>query len=271
LHGAYLGVLRVAGQLGSVSIPSIDLNADIGEHDGDGYSRDAAILSVVSSANIACGVHAGSRSVMKRTIAMAYENGVSIGAHPSYPDRPGFGRREIELPFESIAESFITQIQAMVECCELEGAILRYVKPHGALYNRAARDEKLADLLTGCVLAIDDSLALLGLSGSVAQTAARKRDAFFAREAFIDRGYLANGTLVPRTEKGALIADPQLAADRAVRIARDKKIEAVDGTLIDLEADSLCVHGDSEHALETVTAARTALENAGFTIAPFAK
>ena len=271
MHGAYLGDSRVAGQPGSVSIPSIDLNADIGEHDGDGYSRDAAILSVVSSANIACGVHAGSRSVMKQTIAMAYENGVTIGAHPSYPDRPGFGRREIGLPFDSIAESFITQIQAMIECCELEGAILRYVKPHGALYNRAARDEKLAELLTGCVLAVDESLVILGLSGSFAEAAAKKRSVTFAREAFIDRGYLSDGTLVPRTEPGALIEDPAIAAARAVKIVRDKKLEAVDGTLIDLEADSLCVHGDSERALETVTAARSALEKAGFTIAQFAK
>ncbi len=257
--------------LGSVSISSIDLNADIGEHDGDGYSRDAAILSVVSSANIACGVHAGSRSVMKRTIAMAYEKGVSIGAHPSYPDRPGFGRREIGLPLDSIAESFIEQIQAMIECCELEGAILRYVKPHGAMYNRAARDDKLADLLTGCTMAVDDTLVILGLSGSFAQAAARKRSATFAREAFIDRGYMPDGSLVPRTKSGALIEDPELAADRALKIVRDKRIEAVDGSLIDIEADSLCVHGDGEHALETVTAARAALENAGFTIAPFVK
>ena len=208
---------------------------------------------------------------MKRTIAMAHEKGVSIGAHPSYPDRPGFGRREMGLPLDSIAESFITQIQAMIECCESEGARLRYVKPHGALYNRAARDEKLADLLTGCVMAVDESLAILGLAESVAQAAAGKRNAPFAREAFIDRGYLPDRTLVPRTERGALIEDPQHAADRAVRIARDRKIEAVDGTIIELEADSLCVHGDGDRALETVTAARSALENAGFAIAAFAK
>jgi UPF0271 protein len=260
-----------ATTLRSVSIPSIDLNADLGEHDGDGYSRDAAILSVVSSANIACGVHAGSRSVMKRTIAMAYENGVTIGAHPGYPDRPGFGRREIGLPLDSILESFIEQTKAMIECCELEGARLRYVKPHGALYNRAARDEKLADLLAACVLSFDRNLEILGLAGSVAEAATRKRGVTFAREAFIDRGYLADGTLVPRTQAGAFVSDPQSAADRAVKIAREKKIDAVDGTLIDLEADSLCVHGDSEHALETVTAARVALEKAGFTIAPFVK
>jgi UPF0271 protein len=249
----------------------MDLNADIGEHDGYDYSRDIAILSVISSANIACGVHAGSRTVMRQTIALARERGVTIGAHPSYPDRPGFGRRELALPNQSIVASFVEQIEAMMDCCELEGARLRYVKPHGALYNRAARDEALAETIAESVCAIDSSLYLLGLSGSFLETSAKKKGISVAREAFIDRGYMPDGSLVPRTEEGAVIEDPQLAANRAIEIVASKSLTAVDGTRIDVEADSLCVHGDSRNSLETVIAARTALEHAGFTIVAFAR
>ena len=179
--------------LGSPSIPSIDLNADIGEHDGYDFSKDIAILSQVSSANVACGLHAGSRSVMRKTIALAHQRGVSIGAHPSYPDRPGFGRREIGLPMDVIV-SFVEQVKAMMECCELEGARLRYVKPHGALYNRAARDEELAYNIAELILSLDSSLVFLGLSGSMMETASRRKEISFAREAFIDRSYMPDGS-----------------------------------------------------------------------------
>ena len=257
--------------LGACPIPSIDLNADIGEHDGYDFSTDIAILSAISSANIACGVHAGSRSVMRRTIALAFERGVSIGAHPSYPDRPGFGRREIGLPTDAILASFVEQVESMMECCELEGARLRYVKPHGALYNRAARDEELAYLIAGLVLAVDSSLVLLGLSGSSLETAGLRRGVTVAREAFIDRSYMPDGSLVPRTADDAVINDPQLAASRAIEIVTQNTLTAIDGSRITIEADSLCVHGDSTNAIETVTAARNALEQAGYAIAPFAR
>lgn len=208
---------------------------------------------------------------MRQTIALAYERGVTVGAHPSYPDRPGFGRREIGLPIDAILESFVEQVDGMIECCELEGARLRYVKPHGALYNRAARDEELADAIAEATWGVDSSLVLLGLSGSFLETAARRRGIGVAREAFIDRGYMPDGSLVPRTESGAVIDDLQLATKRALEIVTRKKLTAVDGTPIELEADSLCVHGDSSNALEIVTSARNALEQVGYRIEPFAR
>jgi len=248
---------------------SIDLNADIGEHDGKDYSRDTAILDVVSSANIACGKHAGSLEVMRRTVALAYERGVSIGAHPGYPDREGFGRRELDLPPDEIVDSFQKQVDNMIACCEAEGARLRYVKPHGALYNRAAKDEKLASLLATCIWTIDKSLVMLALSGGALERASRARGLATAGEAFVDRGYLTDGTLVPRDQPGAIIDDSQLVARRAVDLANGV-VRSIDGNKIAISAQSLCVHGDGARALETVKIARAALESAGFTISPFA-
>lgn len=249
---------------------SIDLNADIGEHDGDGYSADALLLDVVSSANIACGKHAGSLEVMRRTVALAYERGVSIGAHPGYPDREGFGRRETGLSLEKIVESFEKQVENLEACCAAEGARMRYVKPHGALYNRASRDAELAGLLSRTVSRLDPSLVMLALSGSVLESQARALGLTTAREAFIDRAYMRDGMLVPRGRQGAVIEDAELAAARAVSLATGGDIESIDGTTISIKADSLCVHGDGRNARETVRLARASLEEAGFTIAPFA-
>ena len=172
---------------------------------------------------------------------------------------------------DAILVSFAEQVKAMMECCELEGARLRYVKPHGALYNRAARDEELAYSIVGIILSFDSSLMLLGLSGSLMETLSLRRGLSFAREAFIDRAYMADGSLVPRTENGAVVDDPQVAANRAVEIVTRKELTAIDGTRVALPADSLCVHGDSRNAIETVTIARAALEKSGYSIAPFAK
>jgi len=225
---------------------------------------------VVSSANIACGEHAGSLDVMQKTVSSARDRDVSIGAHPGYPDREGFGRRELSLSLDDIAESFESQIRRMEECCEREGATLRYVKPHGALYNRAARDEELAHRLAECILTINPSLLMLGLFGSFLESVSRADGLGVAREAFIDRGYDSTGALIPRGNDGALIVDPEVAAERAVKLARHEMIRAVDGTPLLIEPDSLCVHGDGARALETVTRARNALERAGITIASFA-
>ncbi|HEX6575270.1 MAG TPA: 5-oxoprolinase subunit PxpA [Gemmatimonadaceae bacterium] len=248
---------------------SIDLNADIGEHDGKDYSRDTAILGVVSSANIACGKHAGSLEVMRRTVALAYERGVTIGAHPGYPDREGFGRRELDLPLDEIIDSFQRQIENMHACCDAEGARLRYVKPHGALYNRAAKEEKLASGLASCVWTLDNSLVVLALAGGMLERASGERGLRTAGEAFIDRGYMPDGTLVPRDRPGALVTDDKTAAERAVEIANGT-VRDINGSVITLSAKSLCVHGDSDHALETVKSARAALEASGFTIESFA-
>ena len=254
----------------SVPISSIDLNADIGEHDGDRFASDIAIMSVVSSANIACGEHAGSLDVMRQTVRNARDRGIAIGAHPGYPDREGFGRRETGLGIAAIVDSFAHQIQRMAECCASERASLSYVKPHGALYNRAVHDEDLATRLAETVFEFDASLLFLGLPGTFLESAALAAGLRFAREAFIDRGYMSDGTLVPRGMDGALIEDSVAAAERAVTMVRDHSVLAIDGTTLTLMPDSLCVHGDGARALETVSAARAALEAEGFTIEPFA-
>jgi 5-oxoprolinase (ATP-hydrolysing) subunit A len=249
---------------------SIDLNADLGEHDGDRYAADALLLDVVSSANIACGKHAGSLEVMRRTVALAYERGVSIGAHPGYPDREGFGRRETGLSLETIVESFEKQIQHLQACCDAEGARLRYVKPHGALYNRAARDIELAQLLARSVASMDSSLVMLTLPGSALESEARSHELRTATEAFIDRGYMKDGTLVPRDRDGAVIENAEAAAERAIALATTGSVKTIDGSVITVKAESLCVHGDGRNALAIVRLTRSRLEEAGFTISPFA-
>ncbi|MGH9420836.1 MAG: LamB/YcsF family protein [Thermoanaerobaculia bacterium] len=253
------------------SARTIDLNADLGEHDGHGYAADNAMLDVVSSANIACGAHAGSKMVMETTVKAAHDRGVSIGAHPSYPDREGFGRVETGLRIDDIIASMRDQIEALSRCCTAQGARLSYVKPHGALYNRASRDVELARAIAECVAQIDSTLTMLALSGSSLAEESRNAGLNVAREAFIDRAYKSDGMLVPRHEEGAVIADAAAAAERAVGIAKDHRITAIDGSELNTRADSLCVHGDSPDAIEIVTAARKKLESLGFTIAPFAR
>jgi UPF0271 protein len=250
---------------------SIDLNADLGEHEGNGYAADFALLDVVTSANIACGGHAGSPDVMRLTVAAASGRGVSIGAHPGYPDREGFGRRELNLGIETILASVQAQIELLAECCAVEGARLRYVKPHGALYNRAVRDEELARLLAARIANVDRSLMILTLPGSALEREARSTGLTVAREAFIDRAYSSDGTLVPRDTPGAVIEDPGMAATRALEMARDHTVTTLGGVPIGISPDSLCVHGDSRHALETVRLARQKLEDAGFAVRAFAR
>ncbi|MDO8500242.1 MAG: 5-oxoprolinase subunit PxpA [Gemmatimonadaceae bacterium] len=250
---------------------SIDINADLGEHDGDGYAADEAILDVVSSASIACGAHAGSLEVMRRTVVAASERGVSIGAHPGYPDREGFGRRDLQLGPVEMAASIAAQIELLSRCCDEAGARLRYVKPHGALYNRAARDAELAKLLAGCVAQVSESLVVLTLPGSELEREATARGLAVAREAFIDRAYQSDGALVPRDQQGAVIEDPGIAAARAVEIVLDGRVRAMDGSVVAISAQSLCMHGDSRNALATVRLARSRLEESGIRILPFAR
>jgi UPF0271 protein len=207
---------------------------------------------------------------MRATIAAAYERGVSIGAHPSYPDREGFGRRELNLETSAIIRSFEAQVELLAEACAVEGAVLAYVKPHGALYNRAAKDAGLADSLAECIARFDPSLTMLALAGSALETASRSHGLRVAREAFIDRAYMPDGTLVPRDQSGAVLHNPEIAATRAVLMARDHEVTAIDGTVIRIDADSLCVHGDSRNAIETILLSRGALEAAGFSIHSFA-
>jgi Uncharacterized proteins, homologs of lactam utilization protein B len=253
------------------SVRTIDLNADLGEHDGDGAAADSAMLDVVSSANIACGVHAGSPEVMEMTVKAAIARGVAIGAHPSYPDREGFGRRELGLSIDEVIDSMRDQIGALAKCCNALGARLSYVKPHGALYNRASGDVELAKAIASCVADIDPALTVLALSGSALEHESRNAGLKVAREAFMDRAYKSDGMLVPREQEGAVIADAATAADRASSIAINHKIEAIDGKVVSAWADSLCVHGDSPNAIDIVRAARKKLEGLGLTIEPFVR
>jgi UPF0271 protein len=251
-------------------VSSIDLNADLGEHDGNGFARDEAILDVVSSANIACGAHAGTAEVMRLTIRAAYDRRVSIGAHPSYDDRHGFGRRELNQSPSAIIPTVLAQLDFIEDACAAEGASLQYVKPHGALYNRASNDRELARLLCAAFARFDSRIVVLALAGSVLVEEAIQHDLQVAREAFIDRAYLRDGSLVPRDRPGAVIESEEEAALRAVEMVIDQSIATVDGVRIPVHADSLCVHGDSSNAVKTVGLARHKLEARGFTIAPFA-
>lgn len=252
------------------SAESIDLNADIGEYTGtSGASLDDSILELVSSASIACGGHAGDVEVMQRTVDSAASRGVAIGAHPSYPDRENFGRREMEISEEELGAQLVSQIDALADCCARAGVKLRYVKPHGALYNVGARDATVARVIAEAVRSVDPSLVLLGLARSTLIYEGEHAGLTVASEAFADRAYLPNGTLLPRDRAGAVLHDDHLVADRALTIARDNYVWTVDGVRLQVKADSLCIHGDNPAALALVKSTRTVLEAHGFSIRSF--
>lgn len=246
----------------------IDLNADLGESFGRYRLEDRPLLDVVTSANIACGFHAGDPRVMRETVRAAAGRGVVIGAHPSYPDLVGFGRRDMSVSAAEVEALIIYQIGALQAFCASEGVRLRYVKPHGALYNRAARDAEIATAIAQAVRAVDATLAVMGLAGSLLVQAAEKAGLHGLNEGFVDRGYSDDGTLVPRDRLGALIEDADVAADRAVRMVQEQVVVSVSGKLIPLRVDSLCTHGDGPEALATVTTVRKRLQQAGIRIAP---
>jgi UPF0271 protein len=247
----------------------MDLNADLGEHDGEGYAADEGLLAVVSSASIACGAHAGSTAVMTETAQRAAAMGVAIGAHPSYPDREGFGRRDMALPLPEIVGAFRVQVEAMLTCAERARTRVGYVKPHGALYNRAMTDRDLAETLAACVVDIDRDLVLLALPDGELAKASHRSGLRAAREGFVDRAYDSDGRLVARAIPGAVLHNVQTASDRAVAIASGKTIESIDGKPLLFQVHSLCVHSDSDHALEMLSATREKLERAGFSIRAF--
>jgi UPF0271 protein len=250
---------------------TIDLNADLGEGFGSSsLLHDTALLELVSSANIACGFHAGDARTMRDTVRAAKERGVSIGAHPSYPDIPGFGRRELGLPAREIARHVEYQLRSMVDICGAESAHLAYVKPHGALYNRAAWDQGVANAIVDAMLRVDDRLTLLGLPKSKMEGAAELHRMRFAAEAFVDRTYNPDGTLVKRSEPDAVIHDVNAAVARAADLFATDTVRARDGSEIRIFADSLCVHGDNPDALRILRAVRRRLEDSGARISSFA-
>ncbi|HEY6807897.1 MAG TPA: 5-oxoprolinase subunit PxpA [Gemmatimonadales bacterium] len=252
-------------------MPTIDLNADLGEGDGPGASPvDAELLRLATSANIACGGHAGSPSVMRATVTLAARHGVAIGAHPGYPDREGFGRRELGLAPAEVRRTVVGQISALARTCDAAGARLRYVKPHGALYNRAVRDAACADALVTAIRQVDPRLVLLALPGSALTAAASRAGTATAAEAFVDRAYLPDGSLVPRSEPGAVLDDVAALAERALTMVTAHAVTARDGSRVAIDPRSLCVHGDGANAAALLAAVRTRLERAGVVIAPFA-
>ncbi|MEM9330597.1 MAG: 5-oxoprolinase subunit PxpA [Pseudomonadota bacterium] len=249
---------------------SIDINSDLGESFGPWkMGNDAEMLSIVSSANIACGGHASDPETMFRTLQLAKENGVVVGAHPGFQDREGFGRRVIPMSPSEIARMCAAQIGALVSIASLVGTKVSYVKPHGALGNLAARDYEVAFALADAVKHIDKNLSYLAISGTQSERAARDAGVPVYSEIFADRGYLPNGELVPRGEAGAMIEDAKEAADRLVLFIRNGMMPVVNGDPISLEAHSVCVHGDSPHAVAMAKEVRRRFEAEGLGIGSF--
>ncbi|MFC6705429.1 LamB/YcsF family protein [Flexivirga alba] len=247
----------------------IDLNADLGESFGRWHlGDDEALLQVVTSANIACGFHAGDPATLVRTCAAAAERGVRIGAQVGYRDLAGFGRRFIDVSAEDLYADVLYQIGALDGIARSVGSRVSYVKPHGALYNTVVHHEEQAAAVVRAVAAAG-GLPILGLPGSAVLTAASAAGIRAVPEAFADRAYTAEGTLMPRTSPGAVLTDPSAIAKRAVRMALEHEVTAIDGSLVSTSAESICVHGDSPDAVAMATAVRDALVDAGLDLVPF--
>jgi UPF0271 protein len=249
----------------------IDLNADLGE--GFGIWRlgdDEGLLDVVTSANVACGFHAGDPVTMRRVCALAAQRGVAVGAQVGYRDLAGFGRRRIEIGPAELSADVLYQLGALDACARAAGTAVAYVKPHGALYNSAVDDAEQAGAIAEAVAAYDKSLPLLGLPESRLAAAAQAAGLLFVPEAFADRAYLPSGRLVPRTEPGALVDDPYDVVARAAGIAVHHRLTATDGSVLVVDARSLCVHGDTPNAVHLAREIRRTLTDAGVTLAPFA-
>ena len=247
----------------------VDLNADMGEGFGDWtMGDDAALLEVVTSANVACGAHAGDWDVMARTMAGARDRGVGIGAHPGFADLQGFGRRRLTMAPESVANLVAWQFGAARAVAAAHGTRVRHLKLHGALANMASEDATLARAAYGAALEVDADVILLVLAGTAQERVARELGAAWAGEIFADRGYRADATLVPRGQPGAMVHDPAEAAARMVRFVTDGAIHANDGTRIPAACDSICLHGDGPEAVAIARAVRAALEAEGITLEP---
>lgn len=251
-------------------IRRIDLNADLGEGFGPWtMGDDAAMLALVSSANVACGGHAGDPDTMFRTLSLAKAHGVVTGAHPSYPDMPGFGRRRLPASPSEIERFVAAQTGALLGIAALVGQPIAYVKPHGALANVAADEAPVAEAIVRAVKAVDPRLAVLAISGTVLERVARDAGLAAFSEIFADRGYTATGTLVPRGSPGAMITDPAAAADRLFGFFASGAMPTAEGGSVTLAADSVCIHGDSPHAVAMARHLRAAFVAGGITIAPF--
>lgn len=245
----------------------IDLNSDLGESFGVyKLGMDSEILKFVSSVNIACGFHAGDPMVMDRTVEMALENNVKIGAHPGLPDIMGFGRRNMNISGEEARNYVIYQVGALKAFVESRGGRLNHVKAHGALYNMAAKDAGLSEAIVKAVKSIDPDLILFGLPNSETEKAAIEAGLNFKNEVFADRGYTDEVVLVPRSQPGAFVKGADNCADRIARMVQQGEVESVSGKIVKIKADTVCVHGDNDEALNFVKTLKERLENLGFEI-----
>jgi UPF0271 protein len=245
----------------------IDLNADVGESFGIyAFGRDAALMRSITSASVAAGFHAGDPSVLRDTIRLAKSHGVAVGAHPGFPDLAGFGRRELNVTPQEAEDLVLYQIAAVAGVAAAEGVHLQHVKPHGALFNMAARSEPLARAIARAVAVFDRTLVLFGPPGSELVRVGRDQGLRVAAEAFADRQYAPDGSLVSRRLPGAVIRDESLAVSRAVRLVKEGRVETIDGTAIQLEVDTLCVHGDTPGADSLAARLRAGLEGAGLIV-----
>ena len=246
---------------------TIDINSDLGESFGAYVmGSDAEVLRHVTSANIACGFHASDPLTMVKAVRMAKQAGASVGAHPGYPDLVGFGRRDMKIAPEELRAMVLYQIGALDAVCRAEGVKLAHVKPHGAMYNMAAKDETLALAIADAIASYNKDLIFVGLSGSCMAEAAKVKGLRFAAEVFADRAYEADGTLVPRTKPNAMIESEELAVSRMVRLLCEGVIESVDGKDIALAADTICVHGDSPKAIAFASSLRKTMLSEGLTV-----
>lgn len=248
--------------------PRLDINADLGEHDGAPPAPARALLRTVTSANIACGWHAGDAVSMRLTVAAAAALGVQIGAHPSYPDREGFGRRAMPMTPTEITAAVAHQVRALSAVATAERTSVRHVKPHGALYNLACRDRQVADAITAGIVLVDAGLALYAPSGSALADAGRAARLTVVAEGFLDRAYEDDGTLTPREVPGAVLDDPDAACARAIAWARTGEVQTRTGRALALALDTLCVHGDTPDAVTIAARVRAALVAAGIRLAP---
>lgn len=248
---------------------SVDLNSDIGESFG-AYTigNDENVLKFISSANIACGYHAGDHNVMMRTVELAHILEVGIGAHPGFPDLGGFGRRDMNMSPDEVFNLIAYQVGAIQGIANVHGARVQHVKPHGALYNKAGKDASIAKAIASAVKSVNPELVLFGLAGSELAQAGKEAGLTVAQEVFADRTYQPDGSLTPRSEPNAMIHDADLAVQRVIRMVKEQKVEAVNGEDISIEADTICVHGDEPEALRFVQMLRERLVSEGITIQP---
>lgn len=240
----------------------IDLNADLGE----GSPHDEALLQLVSSANIACGFHAGDASTMRQSVRWALQYGVAIGAHPSFPDRENFGRSAMNLPANTVYAQILYQVGALAAIAKAEGGALHHVKPHGMLYNQAAREPALAEAIAHAVRAQDSNLVLVGLAGSELIRAGKAAGLATREEVFADRGYQADGSLVPRSQPGALLDSDEAALAQSLEMVLRQRVQAITGEWVALRADTLCLHGDGPHALAYAQALRDRFAQEGIEV-----